>query len=89
MQAEWRVYRCAQGHFVALRRPGPCPKCGGPVEPVEDRREVGEASCGEPSWLELKAGFKVYEVRGLRFKVYGAKAEVRETDVGVAVDLAE
>jgi len=74
---------------VALKGPGPCPKCGGSVELVEAGRELGEESSSKPSWLELSGEFKVYEAKGMRFKVHGAKAEVRETDVGIAIDLAE
>jgi hypothetical protein len=37
-------------------------------------------------WLELREAVEASEVKGLRFKVYGAEAEVRGTQGGVAVE---
>lgn len=80
----WRIYKCARGHMVALREAGPCPKCGSPTF------ELGASQRPEeprgPDWVELRRGEGVFEAKGLRFKVYGAKAEVRETGRGVAIE---
>lgn len=85
MQGEWKVYRCIQGHIIALREAAPCPKCGGRVEELR----AGEGERREEEWLSLKKESAVFEAKGFRFKVYGAKVEVRETGEGVAVELAE
>ncbi|MEM4699772.1 MAG: hypothetical protein QXT74_02320 [Candidatus Nezhaarchaeales archaeon] len=86
MRGAWRVYRCPQGHIVTLKEAGPCPKCGGPVE--ELRSSGGAGGLGAEEWLSLRREVAAFEAKGFRFKVYGARAEVRETGAGVAVELA-
>lgn len=69
-----------------MKEAGPCPKCGGPVEELKSSGGAGPGA--EEEWVSLRREVASFEAKGFRFRVYGARAEVRETDGGVAVELA-
>ena len=85
----WRVYRCREGHIMLLRGDGisraHCPHCGREVdvEPLLATQPL------EEPWIALRDPRGVYEAKGLRMVVYGARAEVRETGKGIVVELSE
>ena len=67
-----------------MRGAEPCPKCGSPTFELEASQQPEEPR--GPDWVELRRSEGVFEAKGLRFKVYGARAEVRETGGGVAIE---
>jgi len=83
----WKVYRCPRGHFLLLKEDvekAVCPSCGEEVE----LKELKPSGPPEEEWLALRDAMAEYVAKGFKLIVYGAKAEVRETEKGLVVELA-
>ena len=65
-----------------------CPHCGREVE-VQPLAEAQPPGRRERPWIALRDPRGVYEAKGLRMVVYGARAAVKETGKGIVVELCE